>query len=59
MGAKEPSCEKAMEPFEHDTDGESGAGLGALLDCCELEMVERRFIQDLLRDGTCSSSAMS
>jgi hypothetical protein len=62
MGAVDPLCEKAMEPFEHDTEGDSGAGLGFLLDCCELDMVERRLIHDRRRDGMCvprSSSAMS
>jgi hypothetical protein len=59
IGADEPSSEKAMEPLEHDTDGDSGAGLGFLLDCCELDMVERRFIQDRLREGKLSNSAMS
>jgi hypothetical protein len=64
MGAVEPSCEKAIEPLEHDTDGESGAGLGLgfLLDCGEFEIMERRCIHERLRDGTCpviSSSTVS
>jgi hypothetical protein len=59
MGTVEPSWEKAMEPLEHDTDGDSGAGLEFLLDCCEVDMVERRFIHDRRRDGRLSSSAMS
>jgi hypothetical protein len=62
MGAVEPSWENAIEPLEHDTDGDSGAGLGFLLDCCELEMLDSRCIHDLLREGTCvvaSSSAIS
>lgn len=62
MGAVEPSCEKAMEPLEHEMDGDKGAGLGFLLECCELEMVERRFIHEGRRVGTCvvgSSAAMS
>jgi hypothetical protein len=61
MGAVEPLCEKAMEPLEHDTEGESGAGLGFLLDCCELEMLESRLIHERRREGTWerSSSATS
>lgn len=62
MGAVDPSCENAMDPFEHDTDGDSGAGLWFLLDGCEFEMLERRLIHEGLRDGTCvvrSNSAMS
>lgn len=62
MGAVDPSCENAIEPFEHETEGDSGAGLGFLLDGCELDMVERRWIHDLLRDGTLmgwSNSAVS
>lgn len=61
MGAVEPSCENAMEPFEHDTEGESGAGLAFLLDGCELDIVDSRFIHERLRDGACafeSASAM-
>ena len=48
----EPSWEKAMEPFEQDTEGDNGAGLGFLLGCCETEMVDRRFIQEALLDDT-------
>jgi hypothetical protein len=59
MGTVEPLWEKATEPLEHDTEGDSGAGLEFRLDCCELDMVERRFIHDRLRDGRLSSSAMS
>lgn len=59
IGAVEPSCEKAMEPLEHDTEGESGAGLAFLLDCCEFDMVERRFIHDCLRDGMMSFESTS
>lgn len=50
MGAVEPSWEKAMEPLEHDTAGDSGDGLVFLLD--ELDMEERRLIHEALRDGT-------
>lgn len=49
IGAVEPSWEKAIDPLEHDTDGESGAGLGFLLEGCELEIEERRFIHEGLR----------
>lgn len=40
-----------MEPLECDTAGERGAGLGALLDGCELEMMEMRLIHDGRRNG--------
>jgi hypothetical protein len=59
MGAVEPSCEKAIEPLEYDTDGDSGAGLGFLLECCEFDMVERRCIHERLRDGTCAGRSNS
>jgi hypothetical protein len=48
--------------LEHDTDGESGAGLWLRLGGCEVEMLERRCIHERLRDGACearSNSAMS
>ena len=51
MGAVEPSCENAMEPLEHDTEGEMGPGLVSRLEGCELEMVERRLTQDALLEG--------
>lgn len=44
--------EKATEPFEQDTEGDNGAGLGFLLECCETEIVDRRFIHEALRDDT-------
>lgn len=50
MGAVEPSCEKAIEPLEQDTEGDSGPGLVSLLEGCELDMTERRLIHDALRD---------
>jgi hypothetical protein len=63
MGAVEPSREKAIEPFEPETDGERGAGLVFRLESCELEMVERRLIHEARRVGTClavsASSGMS
>lgn len=51
MGAVEPSCENAMEPLEHDTEGEIGPGLVSRLEGWELEMVDRRLTQDALLDG--------
>jgi hypothetical protein len=53
MGAVEPSWEKAIEPLEHDTDGAIGPGLGLelRLECCELDIIERRLIQDVLLEG--------
>lgn len=62
MGAIEPSCEKATEPFEHDTVGDGCAGLVFLLGCCETEMDERRFTHEALLDtweGTSESFAPS
>jgi hypothetical protein len=62
MGAVEPSREKAIEPFEPVTEGDSGAGLVFLLECCELETMERRLIHEARRVGTClavSASGMS
>lgn len=41
-----------MEPLEQDTEGDKGAGLGFLLECCETEMVERRLIHEALLDDT-------
>lgn len=50
MGVRGPSWEKAIEPLEHETGGESGAGLVLRLD--ELEMAERRLIHESRRaDG--------
>jgi hypothetical protein len=54
MGAVEPSWENAMEPLEHDTEGDSGPGLEFLLEFCDVEMVDRRFIQDVFRAGKCN-----
>jgi hypothetical protein len=62
MGAVEPSREKAIEPCEPVTDGDSGAGLVFRLECCELDMVERRLIHEARRVGTwlaVSASGMS
>jgi hypothetical protein len=53
MGAVEPLCEKATEPLEHETEGDSGPGLEVLLEGCELEM-DRRLIQDGLLDARSS-----
>ncbi len=53
MGAVEPSLEKAIEPFEYETDGDKGAGLGFLLEGCELETTESRLIHDARRLETC------
>ena len=44
IGAVEPSWEKAIEPLEHETAGERGAGLVGRLE--DMEMVEKRWIQD-------------
>jgi len=48
MGAVEPSWEKAIDPLEHETAGERGAGLGFRLDVVEME--ERRLIHEARRD---------
>jgi hypothetical protein len=48
MGAVLPSCEKAMEPFEHDTEGERGPGLELRLEWWDVDM-ERRLIQEWRR----------
>jgi hypothetical protein len=50
MGAVDPSCENAMEPFESETEGESGPGLVSRLEGCELDMADRRLYQDALLD---------
>ena len=53
MGTFEPSWERATEPFEQDTAGDSCAGLVFPLDCCETEMDdERRFTQEALLEDT-------
>jgi hypothetical protein len=49
MGAVEPSWEKAMEPLEAETEGESGPGLELRLEAWELEIVERRFLSHVGR----------
>ena len=49
-GTVEPSHEKAIEPLEHETAGDSGDGLVARLD--ELEIDERRLIHEARRVGT-------
>ena len=59
MGAVEPSWEKAIEPLEHDTDGDSGPGLVFLLDACEVEMVDRRWIQEARRDDARAAGSRS
>lgn len=46
MGAVEPSCEKAIDPLETDTDGDKGPGLEFLLEFWEVDTVDRRFTQD-------------
>lgn len=51
MGAVEPSCENAIEPFDTDIDGERGPGLEFLLEGCELEILERRLIHEARRVG--------
>lgn len=50
IGAVEPSWEKAMDPFEAETEGDMGPGLELRLEVCELEMVERRFFSQLGRE---------
>jgi hypothetical protein len=59
MGAVEPSCENAIDPLEHDTEGDSGRGLEFLLEVCELEMVDRRLIQEGLLVETCAARSIS
>ena len=51
-----------MEPLEYETEADRGAGLGFLLDGCEFDMLERRFIHEGRRVEMCvviSRSAMS
>lgn len=50
IGTVEPSWEKATDPLEQDTEGDNGAGLGFLLECCETEIVDRRLIHEALLD---------
>jgi hypothetical protein len=59
MGAVEPSWEKAIEPLEQDTDGDSGPGLVFLLEGCELEMADRRLIQEARRDEVRAAGSSS
>ena len=59
MGAVEPSWEKAMEPLEHETEGDCGAGLVFRLEGCEVEMVDRRWIQEARRDDARAAGSRS
>jgi hypothetical protein len=59
MGAVEPSWEKAIEPLEHDTDGDIGPGLEVRLECCESDIIDRRFIHDVLLEGRFIVSSIS
>lgn len=59
MGAVEPSWEKAIEPLEYDTDGDIGPGLELRLECCELDIRERRLIQDVLLEAWVIVSSVS
>lgn len=51
-GTFEPSWERVTEPFEHDTAGDSCAGLVFPLGCCETEIDERRFTHEALLEDT-------
>ena len=52
IGTPEPSWERVTEPFEHDTAGDSCAGLVFPLGCCETEIDERRFTHEALLEDT-------
>lgn len=59
MGAVEPSCEKAMEPFEAEMEGDCGPGLEVLLESREVERPERRLIHEGRREGLYAAASTS
>jgi hypothetical protein len=46
IGTVEPVFEKAAEPLEWETVGDSGRGLPSGLELCDPDMAERRFIHE-------------
>jgi hypothetical protein len=59
MGAVEPSCEKAIDPLEHDTEGDKGPGLEFLLELCDVETIDSRFIHDGRLEARCAAASKS